>query len=329
MSMPDLSVVVVTWNVRDLTLECLQSVMAAPGLGDVQVVVVDNASSDGTVEAVQTLFPDAQVIASDRNLGFPVANNLGIAQATGRHVLLLNPDTVVGPDALAACVAALDADPALGAVGCRLTFADGRTQYECGRRAYRLIHLAWEALYLQVLFPRSPVFAHQLMGDWDHKDDRDVEALSGAFMMLRREALNGVGGVPTELFMYHEDLALCLRLRKAGWRLRCVGQVSTIHHGGASSSRSPSAFELLEGEVRVRLIRERSGVFWGLLARLLFGVRQIVRLGVALVVQLPGGGRIRRRYPTVASVGKQARLLAWTVAPRFVLADLPGGGAEV
>lgn len=323
MSRPDLSVVVVTWNVRELALACLASVEASAGDLDVEVVVVDNASSDGTAEAVRAAHPRATVVEAGSNLGFPRANNLGVARCRGRHVLFLNPDTEVGPGALEACVAALDEDEALGAVGCRLEYPDGRVQFECGRRAYRLRHLVWEAFYLHALLPHHPVFAHQLMGDWTHDDARDVEALSGAFLMTRRTALDAVGGLPEDVFMYHEDLALCLRLRAAGWRIRCLGHVVTVHHGGASAGRSPSRLELLEGEVRVRLIRERSGVLWGWLARLLFGVRQLVRTLLAVAVRLPGLGGVRHRYPVVADVGKHLRLLGWTVAPGWVLRGVP------
>lgn len=323
MSRPDLTVIVVSWNVRELLLDCLRSVRDTRGALDVEVVVVDNASSDGSVAALARQAPEARVLALDRNVGFPAANNVGLEHAGGRHVLLLNPDTVVGAGTLEACVAALDADPALGAVGCRLEYPDGRVQKECGRRAYRLRHLVWEAFYLNALLPEHPVFAHQLMGDWPHTDDRDVEALSGAFLMVRRDALDQVGGLPEDVFMYHEDLALCQRLQALGWRLRCLGSVSTVHHGGASASRSASPLELLEGEVRTRLIRERSGPVAGGAARLLFGFRQVVRTALAVLVHLPGLAGVRRRYPVVADVGKHGRLLAWTVAPSWALRDVP------
>ena len=101
----------------------------------------------------------------------------------------------------------------VGVVGCRMIYPDGRIQYEGGRRDYRLRHLVWEAFYLHELFPRSALFAHQLMGDWDHHGRRDVEALLGAFMLARAEVARAIGGLPDEVFMFHEDLAFCLRAR--------------------------------------------------------------------------------------------------------------------
>ena len=133
------------------------------------------------------------------------------------------------------------------------------------------------------LFRRNAVFAHQVMGDWDHLGRRDVEAISGAFMMVRSEIARAVGGLPEELFRYHEDLAFALRVRRAGWKICYLGDVETLHHGEASRRKSSSPLSLLEGEVRVRLIRERGGPVRAALARPMFGLRSLNRLVIALV----------------------------------------------
>jgi len=310
-TIPDLSVIIVTWNVRELSLMCVRRVLErSPGIV-LEVLVVDNASSDHTVEAIRERFPEVRIIVSERNLGFPRANNLALAEARGRHVLFLNPDTEVGVGTLPRCVAELDATPELGAVGCRLVLADGRVQVEGARRHYRLLDLVWEAGYLHVLLPSSRVFAGQVMGEWEHSGVRDVEALSGAFLMARREAALDVGGLPDEVFMYHEDLAFCLRLERAGWGLRYLGDVDTFHHHGAAVGGSTSPLDVLEGEVLVRLIRERSGLLAGLVARVLFGFRSLARLAISLVTwPLPA---IRRRHPRVVDVRKYVRHLTWAV----------------
>ncbi len=324
---PDLSVILVTWNVRDLALTCIQRVLERKGELEVELILVDNASSDGTLQAVAERYPHVRIVQNDQNLGFPRANNLALLEARGRHVLFLNPDTEVGEGTLEACVRELDRDPALGAVGCRVLLPDGRVQVEGGRRHYRLLDLIWEAFYLHVVFPHSRVFAHQVMGDWDHEGDRDVEALMGAFIMARREVLLDVGGLPDEVFMYHEDLALCLRLAKRGWKIRYLGGVTTLHHHGASTTRSSSPLELLEGEVRVRLIQERSGLIAGVAARLLFGFRAAVRLIIALAAwPLVGLTGLGDRFPQVTNVPKQAGLLMWTVWPGFVRRRLRTSG---
>jgi GT2 family glycosyltransferase len=324
---PDLSVVIVTWNVRDLVVACLQAIAERSGALDVEAIVVDNGSTDGTVHAVRAAFPRATVIANGGNVGFPTANNQGLAHAAGRHVLFLNPDTVVGEGAIEACVAELDRDPAVGMVGCRLMYPDGRVQLECARRDYRLRHLLYEAFYLHELFPRSP-FADQLMGRWDHLGTRDVEAISGAFMLVRGEVARALGGLPNEIFMYHEDLAFALRVRRAGWRIRYLGGVETVHYGGASRQRSTSPLSLLEGEVRVRLIRERGGPLRAALARPFFAFRSLARLGAAAVGRvLPGLGTLRRERSKAFDVRLHALHLLWAVAPSAAARRMPRGDA--
>ena len=321
---PDLSVVIVTWNVREMVVDCLRRVAERSGALDVEAIVVDNGSSDGTVRAVRAAYPRVTVIANGGNVGFPAANNQGLGHAAGRHVLFLNPDTVVGEGALEACVAELDRDASVGMVGCRLMYPDGRVQNEGARRDYRLRHLLYEALYLHEIFPRSGIFADQLMGGWDHRDSRDVEAISGAFMMVRSEVARALGGLPNDLFMYHEDLAFALRVRRAGWRIRYLGHVETVHYGGASRKRSTSPLSLLEGEVRVRLIRERGGAVRAALARPLFGVRSVGRLAAAAVgTVMPGLRSLKEERPKAFDVRVHATHLLWSVAPSVAERLLP------
>jgi hypothetical protein len=317
------SVIVVSWNVRDLVLACLDAVFRRSDGLELDVIVVDNASEDGTVEAVAARFPEVRVVSSPVNLGFPRANNVGLERARGRHVLFLNPDTEVGEGTLRRCVRELDGSSEVGLVGCRLVEPDGTVQREGGRRHYRLRHLLWESFYLHVLLPRHPVFAHQLMGDWDHRDVRDVEAVMGAFMMVRAEVARDVGGLPHEVFMYHEDLAFCLRVRRAGWRIRYLGDVETLHLSGASSSRSGSPLRLLEGEVRVRLIRERAGPVAGAVARALFAFRSGTRLLVSLAGRLVPGLRERPRWRGILDTRTHALHLLWAVAPGALASRLP------
>lgn len=314
-----ISVVIVTWNVRDLTLQCLHTLKTRADGIPLELVVVDNASDDGTADAVRLAFPDAIVIANEENVGFPRANNQALEVATGEYVLFLNPDTRVGEGTLGGCVAELDADPSVGMVGCRLLYENGDVQLECARRPYLLRHLLTETLYLHMLFPRHPVFGHHLMGDWDHTGRRDVEAICGAFMMVRRDIAQSLGGLPEDLFMYHEDLSFCLRVRRAGWTIRYLGDYTTTHLWRRSSSRSRVPLDLLEGEHKLLLIREAQGPTAAVVGRGVFVIRSAIRLGIAGAGALmPDRIRLRERYPRVFDARRHAVQLAWGLAPKAV-----------
>jgi GT2 family glycosyltransferase len=324
-----LSVIIVTWNVRELAIACIESVHRAACDIPLEIIVVDNASDDGTVAGLRARFPDVIVIANEENVGFPIANNQGLRHARGEYLLYLNPDTEVGPGSIQACMRALDADPAIGVAGCRLVLEDGSVQLECARRPYLLRHLAMELLYLHMLFPRSRIFGDHLMGYWDHFGERDVEAICGAFMLARREAVEQVGGLPDEVFMYHEDLAFCLRVRRAGWRIRYLGDHATLHRWRASSSRSDAKLALLEGQYKLQLIRDAQGAAFAAAGRVLFGVRCAVRAVTGLVGSaLFGRTRAGRRYARALDWRTHALQLAWTVAPGAVAHLVPAPPAR-
>lgn len=319
-SVPDLSVIIVTKNVKELALDSIRAVLeTADGL-DLEVIVVDNASSDGVVDAVRARFPHVTVLESGGNMGFPIPNNMALRQSRGRHVLFLNPDTVVGPGALRASVAALDADDSIGIVGCRLVYGDGRPQYEGGRNTYRLWHLALELVGLHAVFPHNRVFGHHLIGHWDHLGTRDVEAVSGAYLMVRREAADRVGGLPEDVFIYHEDLSFCLRVRRAGWRIRYLGDPHVVHYANQSTNKlSSPEWDLLEVEYKWRLIAEADGRIAAGMARVLFGIRALIRLGAAsLPPAMPGVRQLRQRRPRAFHRETHRLHLRWALSPASV-----------
>ncbi|HSJ32648.1 MAG TPA: glycosyltransferase family 2 protein [Longimicrobiales bacterium] len=319
---PVLSVLIVAWNVRDLVLACLASIEADAGAPPLEVILVDNASSDGTVDAVVARYPHVRVLANAQNVGFPRANNQALAHARGRYVLYLNPDTEVDPGTLAACVRELEENPDIGLVGCRLESPAGEVQYEGARNTYRFRHLMFELLYLHMLFPHSRVFGHHRMGDWDHRGNRDVEAVNGAFMMVPRDLANRVGGLPEDLFMYHEDLSFCLRILRTGRRLRYLGDVRTVHHWAQSSRKSTARLALLEVECKHRFVCEASGPRWGAAARFVLGVRAVVRMGIATAgTLLPQ--RWKEPYPRVFDLELHWLQLRWAVRPASIAAQLP------
>jgi GT2 family glycosyltransferase len=327
---PVLSVIVITWDTCELTLACLASVRRSCTGIATEFIIVDNGSIDGTPDAVQAEYPDAVVIRNATNAGFPHANNQGLSRARGKYVLFLNSDTVVGAGAIEACIAELEADATVGMAGCRLVYADGRVQFESARNPYMLRDLLSEVFYLHMLFPRSGAFAHHLMGDWDHLGRRDVEAISGAFMLVRREVAEAVGGLPEDLLAYHEDLAFCLRVRRTGWRIRYLGDVVTVHIANQGTSRHKLRWYLLEGECKLRLIREGQGPAHAAVARVIFPLQSGLRLMVALIGAIvPGSEKIRKRYPKVFHVERHALQLTWSLVPGLVRGLIPGSERNV
>ncbi len=230
-----LSVLIVNWNVRDLLRRCLQSVLA-PSLPDaLEVIVVDNGSTDGSGEMVRTEFPQVHLIANPDNRGFTAANNQGLAVARGRYVLLLNPDTEVVGDALTTMVAFADAHPDVGVVGPQLLNPDGTVQ-SSRRRFPTLMTALFESTWLQPYAPRRLLTRYYVL---DRPDDeiQDVDWVTGAALMARREAIEQVGPLDERFFMYSEELDWCRRFRAAGWRVVYLPTARVIHYEGRSSEQ--------------------------------------------------------------------------------------------
>lgn len=322
---PVVSVLVCSLNVRGHIERCMDALFGRDHGVELQVVLVDNDSEDGTVEMVLERFPEVLVVANRANVGFAQANNQALEHATGDYVLYLNPDTEVGEGTLARCVAELEADSGLGMVGCRLIYPDGEIQYSCARRAYRFGDLLIEAFYLHKLFPAHPLFGRQLLGDWDHLSDREVEGISGAFMMLPRSLAEELGGMATEVFLYHEDMDLCLRVRQAGYRIKYLADVQTVHDANRSTvgAWARRDWSLLELETRVRLIRQIQGPAMGALARVAYAGRSLGRMAIAAAGRLPGMRRAREAYPLAFDPGRHFLQLRWAVSPASVRDVVP------
>jgi GT2 family glycosyltransferase len=235
---PDISVVVVSWRTRELTLRCLESLETDAARGEVAVetLLVDNDSGDGTVEAVRERFPGVEVVVADRNLGFAAGCNLGLARASGRYALLLNPDAELPPGALGALARFLDATPRAGAAGCRLVSAAGEPQFSAGRFLTPFNQFA-ETTGLARLIPAAALrrsYRDEELGD----AAAEVDWVVGACMAVRRAALDEVGGLDERFFMYSEDEDLCYRLRAAGWSVHRLGDVRVRHVGGGSAAQA-------------------------------------------------------------------------------------------
>lgn len=234
----DLSIVIVSYQVRERLQGCLES-LSSLGVPRFEVIVVDNASSDGTVEQLAPLFPKVRFISMDRNTGFAMACNRGAQVASAPWILFLNPDTVVFPETLVQVLEFAGSKPQAGIVGCRILDGEGQLQLAC-RRSIPTPEIAlWRLSGLSFLFPRSQRFARYNLTYLDPADDARVEAVSGSFLMIRADLYRRLEGFDERFFLYGEDLDLCLRVSRAGYEVWYHGSATIIHHKGRSAAARP------------------------------------------------------------------------------------------
>jgi hypothetical protein len=214
-----------------------------------EIIVADNGSTDGSREMCRMRFPEVKVLDNGANLGFAAANNRGFAVATGETVLLLNSDTRVLPGALAMALEVMEQDPGLGGLGCKLLTADGGVQRSVEGAS------GFGASLRHHLRLGTPAHKRREYYDAEHAD---VEYVSGAFLLLRRSALDASGGFDEQFFMYAEEADLCLRLRQAGWRIGYTARARIVHLGGASAAR-PAARSVQRVVSRLRFLKKHRG----------------------------------------------------------------------
>lgn len=282
MSRPDLSICIVSWNTRSDLEAALSSVLEADPELQSEVVVVDNASADGSPEMVEERFPAAKLLRSPDNMGFARGYNLAAASAVGRHLFLLNPDTLTRPGALRALVGFLDSHPRAGAVGPRLLNSDGSLQYSC-RRFPRPMAAVFRNTPLGRLFPRNRCTREYLMTDYDHTQESEVDWVSGAAMCIRREAWEQVGGLDEGFFMYAEDMDWCWRAREAGWGVWYVPGAEIVHRIGRSSDQAPLQMVIEFHRSMARFYRKHYASAWPLPVRWVPALGVWVRCGTVLV----------------------------------------------
>lgn len=235
---PDLSVIIVNWKQCGLLHDCLLSLReAAPGK-ELEVIVVDNASADHSAEMVREKHPEAALIVNDANLGFTKANNIGIKQARGRHIVMLNNDTKVLPGAFAKAIDYLDAHQEIGAAGLKLLNADRSLQLSCRRFPSFSQALFNRYSLLTRLWPGNPFSRAYLMTDIERDKVQDVDWVSGACLFIRRSVVETIGLLDERFFMYSEDVDYCYRVWKAGWRVSYLPFAEVFHYIGQSSKRA-------------------------------------------------------------------------------------------
>lgn len=234
----DLSVIIVNYNVRQFLENSLGSILRAMEGIQGEIFVVDNASDDGSAAMVRSAFPQVRLIANTTNVGFARANNMALREATGDAMLLINPDTIVQEDTFRVMLRFLREHPDVGLAGCKILNPDGSFQLPC-RRSFPTPWVAFTKIFgLSALFPKSKLFGKYNLTYLDPDQSYPVDAVSGSFMMMRREAYARVGGLDEAFFMYGEDLDWCYRVRQAGFKVYYVHTTQIVHFKGESTRRS-------------------------------------------------------------------------------------------
>lgn len=249
----DVSIVIISYNTRQMTLDCLRSVYVQTKDMAFEVIVLDNASTDGSAEVIAREFPQARLIASKENLGFAKGNNVAAREAIGEFLLLLNPDTLILEDAVGKALAFAGARPEAAIVGGRTYFGDGSLNYSSCHGAPTPWSLTCLGTGLTSVFRRSPVFASEFYGGWNRDSVREVDAITGCFLLIRRTLWDLLGGFDESFFMYGEETDLCMRARKVGHKSFICPDAKLIHYGGAS--------EKVRSDMMLRLFRAKHQLF--------------------------------------------------------------------
>lgn len=272
----DVSVVIVSWNAKGFLKECLQSLADSAASRRMEVIVVDNASSDGSPEMVEQEFPHVELIRSKENLGFAKANNVGIRESTGRYVSLVNSDVRILGDCLGQLADYLDHHRDVGNVGPKILNRDLTLQSSC-RQFPSLWNNFCEATGLNKAFRGSSFFSGEHMFYFAHDRELPVDVLVGCFWMVRREAFEKAGLLDEDFFIYAEDVDWCRRCWDAGWRVVFYPGPQAIHYRGGSSANDPARFALEQQKAVLHYWEKHHGLAGRLGARAIMEFRRLLR----------------------------------------------------
>ncbi len=311
----DVSFLIVSWNVRDLLRRALNSILADTRGIEAEIILVDNASRDGTPEMVRAEFPAVQLIANAVNRGFTGGNNQALAVARGRYLFLLNPDTEIMPGATAALLEYARANPRVGIVGPQLLNPDGSVQ--SSRRRFPTLATAFmESTRLQQWFPRSPWLTRYYILDRPDDVIQEVDWVVGAAMLVRRQVYEQLGGLDESFFMYSEELDWCYRAKRAGWSVVYFPCARVMHYEGKSSEQVAAARDIHFHSSKVRFFQKYHGAWQAALLR-------VFLLGMFAFQTVEEGAKwvLGHKRPLRA-----ARVQAYWQVLRSGLSERTGGG---
>lgn len=282
----DVTILIVSYNTRDLTLACLDSVYRQTQGLAYEVIVIDNQSADGSADAIAEKFPQATLIRSEANLGFAKANNVAARQAQGKFLLLLNPDTVILDGAVQKCHEFATRHSEAGIFGGRTFFGDGRLNPDSCHGRPTPWSLLCMGTGLAKAFSGSSWFNPEALGNWPRDTAAEVDAVTGCFLMIRRELWNELNGFDEWFFMYGEDTDLCLRARERGSKCLICPDARLIHYGGSSEKiRADKMIKLFRSKVQLATKHWKPGSVWfGLRMLELWALTRMICLGILKMV---------------------------------------------
>ena len=294
--MIDISVIIVNYNVKELLEQCVKSIFSASSNLKVEVIVVDNNSFDGSVEFLKQKFPgnaQLKIIESPINLGFAKANNLGAKEAKGEYLLILNPDTILQEDTLERSLEFYKANKEIGALTCKLILPNGKLDLAC-RRSFPTPSVAvYRILGLSRIFPKSKLFGKYNLTYLDENDTYEVDAIVGAYMLIKKDIYEKVKGFDEDYFMYGEDLDLCFRIKKAGYKIYYYPETSIIHYKGESTKKSSISYvNNFYGAMQVFVKKNLNTSFW--LMNFLIKLSIFYRASISYISRF-----IRNNYPVM------------------------------
>ena len=288
-----LSIIIVSWNTARFLENCLASILANPPTSPFESWVVDNASTDESPRMVREKFPQVHILENRENVGFARANNQAIQRCTGKYVLLLNPDTLVASGALQALVEFLDKHPEAGAAGARLLNPDGSLQISSHPRP-TLSREFWRMFHLDALSP----YAAYPLPKWETNQPQEVDVLMGACLLVRKEVLDQVGILDEDYFIYSEEVDLCSRIQRAGWRLYWVPQAEVVHFGGQSTQQASTEMFLNLYHSKIIYFRKHYGWSAAQIYKLVLRIAALSRLMLAPFIILERSSR-RQKHLTL------------------------------
>jgi GT2 family glycosyltransferase len=313
-----LSIIIVNWNSRKYLDSCLRSIKESGIDFPYEIIVVDNASYDGSREMIQDRYDDVKYVQCEVNGGFSYANNVGFEQSLGEYLLFLNPDTEILGNAIIEMVRVLSARHDAGAVGCTLLNPDGSYQASCIQSFPTIINQVLDSEFLRKVIPKSSLWGNAPLFTTSNEIS-EVDVISGACIMIKRETFVSVGRFCRDYFMYSEDVDMCFNISKAGYKIIFIKNARVIHHGGASTNKQKKTLfiTVVMNDSKLKYFIKYRGNFYAALYRIAMGINALVRIAFLLVIS--PAYYYRHRTIPLSSLYKWSYTLIWGIIPESLL----------